>query len=64
MDPWRLSQRRVFPVIQTPLREMFHDNISNGGFVPLISHDELVAAFLGSLTIKQKVPQRATSLFS
>lgn len=42
---------------------MLHHSISNGGFVSLISCDELVAAFPGILAMKQMVPQRAKSLF-
>ncbi len=45
------------------LREILHRTISNGGFVSLISCDELVAPFPGSQRIKETVPQRSKSWF-
>lgn len=52
-----------FPVIQTPSGKCYTTMFPIAVFVSLISHDELVAAFPGSLRLKQMVPQRTRALF-
>lgn len=52
----------MFPVIQT-LSGKCYTTLFPMAVLSLISYDELVAAFPGSLRMKHMVPQREQSLF-